>query len=511
MKNGFKTIRLGHALGAHQHSKRDDCSTGGLYKTPTKGQTVDTSQPVAITWDTSCLNTTAIDIYLYAPSAARPVVHEWENVDYKTGSYSATLKPGWWNSTSSMNLEFTIVPAGQPLFAVTIPAGPIFTATYSGTSTDSTAVAGAVEQVNNTPTEKHGLSKGAVAAAVIIPLLLVIGVVSAAYIRIKRQKGKEKRKQFSEMVDKRMSTISADWRSLSGAGANAAIRNSMAIPGNRASSFSFGAIRPSSTVAVEGGQAGIGAQGRMAEDATASDAPHKSHLRPGVRTSAFENRVSRISFAADPRPLSEVRRARQSRAYHNGRVPVPPLPDRQYTSEGSSNGSPILSPIQTDGPLTLTSEDIRAHMSGRDAEARPSIDEVMPALTMMHVGGAEGGKDELLFESPMPTPPSPTHQVPKSPIMGVMPMQPMHANLMSPDAMLRAYAERRAMGSAPGSPTVPAPAANYNNMGMRVLYSPGTTAPTSVYHAEAANQRKSLAPTEYSKYDEEDAYLGTAE
>ena len=322
------------------------------------------------------MNTTAIDIYLYAPNGARPVIHEWENVDFKTGNYSATLKPGWWNSTSSVSLELTIVAAGQPVFTSPFPAAPIFTATYSGTSTDgSAAVAGAVEQVNNTPTEKHGLSKGALAAAVLIPLLLVIGLVSAAYIRITRQKGKEKRKQFSEMVDKRMSTISADWKSLSGAGANAAIRNSMAMPGNRASSFSFGAIRPSSTVAVEGGQAGIGAQGRVNQDATSSDAPYMSQLRPGVRTSAFENRVSRVSFAADPRPSSESRR---TRAFHTGHVPVPPLPDRQYSSEGSS---PTLSPIQTDGPLTLTSEDIRARMSGRDSEPRPSIDEVMPALT----------------------------------------------------------------------------------------------------------------------------------
>ena len=282
-----------------------------------------------------------------------------------------------------MNLQFTIVPAGQPPFAATLPPGPFFTATYSGTSTGSTAVAGAVEQVNNTPTEKHGLSKGAVVAAVLIPLLFIIGLISAAFIRISRQKGREKRKQFSEMVDKRMSTISADWKSLSGAGANAAIRNSMAMPGNRASSFSFGAIRPSSTVAVEGGQAGIGAQGRMTQDAVSPDAPHMSQLRPGVRTSAFENRVSRVSFAADPRPSSESRRTRQSRAYHTGHVPVPPLPDRQYSSESSSNGSPILSPIQTDGPLTLTSEDIRARMAGRDSEPRPSIDEVMPALSSM--------------------------------------------------------------------------------------------------------------------------------
>ena len=235
--------------------------------------------------------------------------------------------------------------------------------------------------MNNFPTKKHGLSKGAVAAAVLIPLLSIIGLIVAAYIRINRQKGKEKRKRFSEMVDKRMSTISTDWKSLSGAGANAAIRNSMAVPGNRASSFSFGGIRPTSTVALEGGQAGIGARGILAQDGSSTEAPYMSQLRPGIRTSAFENRVSRVSFAADPRPSSESRRGRQSRAFHTSTVPVPPLPDRQYSAESSSNSSPILSPIQAAGPLSLTHEDIQARMAAGDVEPQSNYDDFMPALT----------------------------------------------------------------------------------------------------------------------------------
>ena len=136
----------------------------------------------------------------------------------------------------------------------------------------------------------------------------------------------------------------------------------------------------------------------------------------------------------------------------------------------------------------------------------------------MRLGEQGGAQDEITPASQMPTPPSPTHQahqVPKSPILGAMPMQPMHANVMSPDAMLRAYAERRAMGApVPGSPAPPTPAANYNSMGMRVLYSPDTVAPaasSTVYPVEAAshpNPRKSLAPT---LYDNDDAYVGTAE
>ena len=119
-----------------------DCDTGGLYKTPAKGQTVDVSEPVMISWDTTCFDTEKVDVYLYGPSAARPDLHKWFDVDYKSGSYNATIKPGWWNYTSPMKLQFTIIPAGTPLFMREGPPGPLITATFSGTDRDETAVVG---------------------------------------------------------------------------------------------------------------------------------------------------------------------------------------------------------------------------------------------------------------------------------------------------------------------------------------------------------------------------------
>lgn len=112
---------------------------------------------------------------------------------------------------------------------------------------------------------------------------------------------------------------------------------------------------------------------------------------------------------------------------------------------------------------------------------------------------------------PLPAMPPAALQMPKtSSIVGMMPMpMPMTLPAMSPDALLRAYAEGRAVASPPPTPgglPLPAPAANYNGNGMRTLYSPATTdSPKSEY------TRKSLAPTEYSKYDDDDAYIGTAE
>jgi len=90
-----------------------------------------------------------------------------------------------------------------------------------------------------------------------------------------------------------------------------------------------------------------------------------------------------------------------------------------------------------------------------------------------------GDDNDYLLSSPAPVspgrlqPPSPTHL--KSPV-GMMPMQPMPANVMSPDDMLRAYALQRRPTTGAGI-SYPAPVANYNGNGMRTLYSP--TSPTA--------------------------------
>jgi hypothetical protein len=331
------------------------------------------------------LSTKAVDIYLYAPGAASPRIHLWETVDFSTGTYQTDLKPKWWNSTSSTNLQLAIVEAGTPTFLATLPAGPIFTATYTappeGTpaSADTSIPESGIEVVNNLP-GNHGLSGGKIAAAVIIPLLVIIGLVVGAYIRINRQKSKDARQRFSQAVDTRMSVIAPDWSSVSAAGAQAAIRQSMAVgeAGVRASSFSFGNVRPESTVAVDGGHAGIGTKGlKGGIDVTT---PQMTELRSGPRSAVSTGeRVSRVSFAADTRPSGESRRSayntRTSRAFHVGHVP--PLPTRQDSGE--------ISPTQRTGALTLSAADINARISGFDTTARASVDEVMPALSSQFI------------------------------------------------------------------------------------------------------------------------------
>jgi hypothetical protein len=486
---GFNNIRLGHPGAPNHIHKRASasCTTGGFYKSPTNAQQVDSSTPLNITWDTSCLNSTAVDIYLYAPGAPAPRLHVWETVNYLQGTYQAALQPKWWNASSTVQLQLAIVAAGTPPFASTLPAGPVFSATYTkptsgavSSSADTTSPGSAITKVNNFSAAKTALAPGKTAAAVLMPLLF-LALIVAAYFRVSRARGKAERRRWSQAVDRRMSTISTDWKSLSAAGASAAIRSSIAAPGsptsNRNSAFSFGAIRPASSASADGGQAGIGAHTADAPP------PQMSQLRSGARAAGLGERVSRVSFATDPRPSVESRRG-ASRAFHTSFAPPVPLP---------LDGEPrALSPTQTAGALALTPEDIRARIAGQEHRASASVDALMPALSMMRHDGADSA---YLFNAPAqahPAPPTPAH-APTSPV-GMMPMQPMPANVMSPDEMLRAYAERRQ--TAKPVPAVPAPAASYHGGGRRTLYS----------------ARASVA-TAGSRYSEDGAaaYAGTAE
>lgn len=62
------------------------CSS--LFTAPTNNQQVDVNQPVTFAWDNSCLNSSSVDIYLYAPySASTSVIQIFEKVDNSDGSY----------------------------------------------------------------------------------------------------------------------------------------------------------------------------------------------------------------------------------------------------------------------------------------------------------------------------------------------------------------------------------------------------------------------------------------
>ncbi|TFK60748.1 hypothetical protein BDN72DRAFT_904715 [Pluteus cervinus] len=508
---GFANLHGVHAHG-HTRTKRDStaCSTGGITN-PTNGQTVDSLKPLNITWDTSCLSTKAIDIFLYAPGMAVPRVHAWQGAAFAPGYHVVDLMPRWWNSSSTMSLQVMMIESGKPPFLSTLSGGPVFSATYTKPADGSTPAAADVSIKDNVSvtllndlSQPKKMNSGKTAAAVLLPLLFV-SLLIGLWLKKQRTKGQDKRREWKEAVDKRMSTISTDWKAMSAAGATAAIRNSMAVngnsnPNNRASSFSFGPLRPQSSYAVE-------------EEGDDESSRPKSQMRTGVglrnpmgtgvgfgaqadrqsRVSfAADTRVSRVSFADGPRPSLESRKSvGMSRAFHTAMLP--PMPENaaavaaaaKRPNGGSDDGtteSDILSPRQTTGALLLTPDEIHHRVgTGRKSEegihgGEESYTEVMPALRMIRTSD----DNEFLFDVP-PTPaPAPVHhkqaRSPSYPTMPqtfstsghdnfdgsyptsespqsmspVMSTQPIPASMMSPDEMLRAYAEKRQRGSING-------------------------------------------------------------
>ncbi|KAF5372294.1 hypothetical protein D9757_009612 [Collybiopsis confluens] len=614
---GFQKFRLGHTGAAHAAQKKrasSTCLSGGFYTHPTSGSSIDSLQPLNITWDSTCLTPTnnLVDVYLYAPSASPPRLHLWENIDF-----------------TKEQLQLLIIQSGDAPFLATLPPGPIFTATYSTPSSGTpasaqTGIVSSADQITDakaasTSSSSSHLSGGKIAAAVIMPLLVVGAICAFLWIKRSRSKGKADRQRWSEKVDKRMSVVSADWQSTTLAGAQHAIRTSIAIRTSMAmendarlsmSQASMGVNLAGMGVQAPGGGVGgffIPGQGdpnlnpivSMPVPAVLPEtgAAPISHLRPGLRSSTYSNaaaaaRVSRVSFAADPaipgRPSAESRRSiyererpsldtrrsvysqysqgsRGSRTFHYGDGEMPPMPEgaverasqfymlgtsgnaniggtigsgvgvghlrhspanmsasslgsgsqdvsrmsrfdevygeaySNYAAEmpRTSSDDGVMSPTQTQGPLALTTEDIKRRISMRkksfDTEHKASFDngyagkmsfdaDVGPALSMMRAQDEEedyfsqypqAGPSETLFAAspspqqssfpspamPMPSldgatlPGSPTMSpvdLPASPTSFYTGMAPPK-NGMSPDDMLKAYAERKAAAAAAAS------------------------------------------------------------
>jgi hypothetical protein len=212
---------------------------------------------------------------------------------------------------------------------------------------DSTPLAGnSSNQVTYVNNFYKGLTKGQVAAAVLMPILFVAACI-AAYVFWSRKKETQRRKVFRDNMDQRMSVApGADWAPISAAGAAAAIRHSMAFSSmgggdrnTRASSF-FG--RPSS--AYQGDPPQEMRQTRSRTDSTTE-----------------QMRISRVSFADTAVGRNTA-----------NRPAVPPLPAayRKSAFDPEVSYSPDnenLSPIQREGAYPLDEDSIRDRLSGGSA------------------------------------------------------------------------------------------------------------------------------------------------
>ncbi|KZW03332.1 hypothetical protein EXIGLDRAFT_699209 [Exidia glandulosa HHB12029] len=482
------TSRLPVRSSGHKRTpftkRQTACTTASLYKAPLAGAVVDSAQPLTVSWDTTCFNNNPekVDLRLYSETTRLQI---WKELPYAAGSYNVRqvlvvataitrstlpqveLFPRWWNDTETVKLKFSIQASGNP-FASDYGPGPVFTATYTAPTDGSVDDKADMSIIDTGYTWVKNfvksLSGGEIAAAIICPLLFIAIVIGVFfYVRRSRKQVEERHKRFSAMVDKRMSTISGNWASMSAAGAQYAIRNSMAT---------FG--RPSADMAT------VGHESAAPGSTVGSGLRPQTRARSGTRVSfAPESMYGRPSNAGET-VRSSVYSTGPTRSFHYG--DAPPMPQR------NNSGSPdnlTLSPTQQTGAFTLSAYEIDNRASQYDAAG-----DVMPALAMMR---QSNDTNELMFsptkETPLPPVPAVTAQAPKSPL-GMMPM--MDSNL-SPEERLRQYAAGKkqsisvaspnsASFFSPVTPTFPSPAAQ------RTVYSANGSEKNpfrkSVAHAE---------------------------
>ncbi|KAF8674655.1 hypothetical protein RHS04_07076 [Rhizoctonia solani] len=510
----LRNIRVGHPASGVDHTKmakriaekRAGCD---LYTAPAAGATINSLEgSFTMTWNPSCATNapSAVDIYLTAANTnTKGAIHVWQKVNFAAGTYTDVLKPKWWNATSDVSLQLSFVAASTPLFLSNFPVGPTWTAHYDASSAAGAAAAAdtstpdAIYQTVNNNFNGGGLSKGALASAVIFPILTV-AVALLVYVKFSRKKEAKKRQRWSQAMDKRMSTISKDW---------AGARPSMAGSRNtRASSWYVThmgnqAGRPSSTFANESGQAGIGARyggpnSPGAHSSSIGSGPEMGQIRPRALSSLTpSDRISRISFAGDSRPsMGDSMRP----AISHG------TPTRAFHSATLASDDIEMSPTQASGPYSLSADEIRAKVAQGHEHGTPSVDGdlrddilQMPAATHLRTGQANGSDDFLVRPDSMALayggveevePPAPVHNAMFP--TGAMPMAPSHA---SPDDMMRAYAQARTNGT------------NTPSQGMRTLYAPANAdglSPAATHGAEDKNPYRKSMNSEASRYSEAD-------
>ena len=315
----------------------------------------------------------------------------------------------WWNSsTAPIQLQIAVVEANTPSFMSPVPPGPAFTATFNATDfglknptgassnssiTSSSASGGGIFQTIGNAYRATGLPKGSIVAAVVVPLIAVaIGV--AIYVKFQRAKEAERRKRWSQAVDKRMSAISSEWKGLPPNAQSEAIRQSIAIMRNsRASVARMSQVygqegRPASTFSSlnAGGAAGIGTR----------KGTGVGLRNPSMVSADMSQRKSTVSFAADTRfsrsssevpdvpkviprpsqerlrPSTETQRGRASRAFHTAI-------NASYPDDVEAMDA-LMSPTQKGGPAMVGENDIKQLELGKDDSVYPAL-RSMPRIT----------------------------------------------------------------------------------------------------------------------------------
>ncbi|CAD6576150.1 MAG: hypothetical protein TREMPRED_001590 [Tremellales sp. Tagirdzhanova-0007] len=435
----------GHNKVEHEIAKRTSCNlaSGDLYNYPNASSIIDATQPLTFKWDTTCpITSSNVDLYLYEPTSSAGLIHVWEGVPFSDGQYTAILLPKWWNDTTTASLQLSIITSGAAAWDTSSPAGPVFTANYAasamfatttedGSLKTSTVAAAATQSAdavfqNVASTQSHkGPAKGAIVAAVLVPLIVLAGVAAVA-VRFWRAREQEKRRRWSQALS---THSNLEWEK----GAHSGEKPG-SILGRPSTHHS---VRPmsfatSSVYGIENNMAGAGAAinfprpsvGPRSHSAENVNSPNRASVRSSVVMPDGQIRQSRISFADIARP---ERRSRLSlggdlRPNTSGPPGLFRIPGatKSATELGTPNRKPVarsiaddeeedmnISPSQLQGPQAFADSEMRrvgdkqrtgrrSIMSlGGDKSRRGSAASALSTEDFKSAASARGSVDEL--------------------------------------------------------------------------------------------------------------------
>lgn len=411
----------------------------------------------------------ALDIYLQSVDVGQPI-HLWKSVTTSDGQLSTSFVPTWWNSTKAATLQIVITGADQPAWAGYGP-GPAFFAEFNGTVPASASAADkATTQLGGPSVEiinaarSKGLSAGSLAAAILVPLLAIVTLMTA-YVVISRRRSGAASKRWSQYVDQRMSTA------VGGGGWEAGrLPTDPTLPrpvsARVASMYRHSASLPSRESFA------AGAHPRFS---TASNLHQRSPSSPNMT----QYRQSTVSFADAP-------------ATHRGHKSS--LSVNTGVSKSQTPLELLLSPDQENGPATLgrvavNRNSVASNLSGGQSPGHNSSPSMARSASNLRFEVEDTTRGNLAPPSLAFHPPASTTATGQSQAMpwdnsfwqssrepddsclaagnadGMRTLSTVRTSALNPDEALRQYTLARERGTTSTAETLASPS------GMRVLYS----------------------------------------
>lgn len=375
------------------------CSSGAtsLYKYPAARDVVNATDPVNFQWDTTCKvgNVEKIDLYLYMPSAQNALLHAWSGIPFADGQYAAQLSPYWWNLSTTADLYVNIMKHQGQVWENTWSRGPSFSVIWEPSMTSTLSLptgTGVVQSVDGNVSGKK-VSKGVIAVAVIIPIVVIaiLGGIAFYFFRIRE---KEKLKRWSQALSQH-SAMEWEKGALPGERLSAYGRPSSGYQRSRPStgygrpSTSYG--RPASSVMLDN-MAGAGAYGTARFPNSTENLDSDGNIRSSVVMPDGYVRQSRISFADQARP----------RLSSSDGASRPHISSGLHTAAVYNSGSAIddteVSPTQIDGPSPFGDSEMltaqQDHIGLQDRKLSPA-GKAVPLPTAPPVAAVRNDSDDL--------------------------------------------------------------------------------------------------------------------